>query len=147
MLIRSDRPARNTGTSAVIREIKKATVMLILVLVLKDSLRTKMKSLSLSWSLEKSPCKGPCSSVFKQNFALTPLWIYQQNYTFSCFQIFGLLFSIPPSYRWQPCGSSTLSFGGHTRDQEGNALTVGWPLRSHINKWYTTSQWSHLYSL
>ena len=63
-----------------------------------------MKSLSLSWSLRKSPgpgpgpgpwhsspcpCPGPWRKVlvevlavqfYKQNFALTPLWIHQQNY-------------------------------------------------------------------
>src|SRR6218665_1333816 len=38
--------------------------MLILVLVLKDSLRTFFKSLSLFWSLGSGPCPcpGPCGS-------------------------------------------------------------------------------------
>ena len=70
-----------TGLSA--RGLNK-TVMLVLVLVLKDSLRTKMqslswslsltmqslslslllKSLSLSWSLNKSPWSCPCFQFY-----------------------------------------------------------------------------------
>ena len=65
-------------------------VMLVLVLVLKDSLRTKMqflswslsltmqslslllKSLSLSWSLNKSPWSCPCVQFYlKVNYALS----------------------------------------------------------------------------
>src|SRR6218665_4019371 len=38
------------------------TGMLILVLVLKDSLRTFLKSLPFSWFLGSGPCPGPCGS-------------------------------------------------------------------------------------
>ena len=65
-------------------------LVLVLVLVLKDSLRTKMQSLSwslslkvwslslslgvwsLSWSLNKSPCSCPCVQFYlKVNYALS----------------------------------------------------------------------------
>jgi len=52
--------------------------MLVLVLVLEEkswswSWSLALKSLSLSWSLEKSPCKGRCSSVFKRNFRINTI--------------------------------------------------------------------------
>src|SRR6218665_2998653 len=73
--------------------------MLILVLVLKDSLRTFFKSLSwslgvrslsLSWSLWSGPCPypGPCGLVLVLVFSpckdLFPLFHYSDLFTYYC---------------------------------------------------------------
>src|SRR6218665_3973355 len=48
--------------------------MLILVLVLKDSLRTFFRSLSLSWSLGSGPCPYPCPRGFGARRSLSLSW-------------------------------------------------------------------------
>src|SRR6218665_1537712 len=64
--------------------------MLILVLVLKDSLRTFLKSLSLSWSLGSGPCPypGPCGLVLVLVFSpckyLFPLFHYFDLFAYYC---------------------------------------------------------------
>src|SRR6218665_1596342 len=62
--------------------------MLILVLVLKDSLRTFFKSLSWSFGSGPFPCPGPCGLVLVLVFSpckdLFPLFHYSDLFAYYC---------------------------------------------------------------
>jgi len=51
---------------------------------------------SLSWSLEKSPCKGPCSSVFQANFRINAIMDSPAKLHFPASKTFCIPASSPP---------------------------------------------------